>query len=203
MDAAQVISSTVVDPAETLHSARTAEDAELVQLVASAPPDAARAAEAELCRRLAPRIHLYGLRHLRSEAAASDLAQQVLLLTLESLRAGRLRDPHRLVSFVLGSCRMVVKDLRRNAERRRRLLEQFGGDLPVADTSGAREVPTERLAACLAGLPERDRTVLLLTFYSERRTAEIAAELGLSRANVRVIRHRALGQLRKCMTGEG
>ena len=38
--------------------------------------------------RLAPRVRLYGLRHLRDPQAAADLAQQVLLMTLERLRAG-------------------------------------------------------------------------------------------------------------------
>jgi hypothetical protein len=34
------------------------------------------AAEHELCVQLAPRIRLYGLRHLRDEAAAADLVQE-------------------------------------------------------------------------------------------------------------------------------
>ena len=45
-----------------------------------------REAEAEMCRRMAPRIRLYGLRHLRSAPAADDLVQQVLLTVLEALR---------------------------------------------------------------------------------------------------------------------
>ena len=50
-------------------------------------PDSA--AETELYRRLAPRVRLYGLRHLREPHAAADLVQQVLLMTLERLRAGK------------------------------------------------------------------------------------------------------------------
>jgi RNA polymerase sigma-70 factor, ECF subfamily len=192
-----------VDPTEALPSKHVAEDADLVRLIVAASPGGARDAEAQLYRRLAPRVRLYGLRHLRSEAAADDLTQHVLLLTIESLRVGRLREPERLASFVLGTCRMVVRDLRRGAKRRERLLEQFGADLPVAEAPGAPEMDIERLASCLQLLPERDRSVLVLTFYGERSTVEVATELGLSSANVRVIRHRALGRLRECMTGEG
>lgn len=196
-----MVGSEVVDPAEALAAAGAAEDAALVRLIAGAAPGVAQEAEAELCRRLSPRVRLYGLRHLRSEAAAADLAQQVLLLTLESLRAGRLREPERLASFVLGTCRLVVLDLRRGAERRQRLLEQFGGDLSGAGTPRAPELETERLADCLRRLSERDRSVLVMAFYAERQTVEVAAELGLSPGNVRVIRHRALKQLRECMGG--
>src|SRR5262245_64123120 len=88
-----------------------------------------REAEAELCRRMAPRIRLYGLRHLRDAHASEDLTQQVLITTLEALRAGRLREPEKLASFVLGTCRMTVLDLRRGAQRKQRLLDQFGADL--------------------------------------------------------------------------
>jgi RNA polymerase sigma-70 factor (ECF subfamily) len=35
-----------------------------------------REAEAEMCRRMARRIRLYGLRHLRSPSAADDLVQR-------------------------------------------------------------------------------------------------------------------------------
>src|SRR5678815_1928498 len=101
-------------------------DADLVRQIGSGRD---REAEAELFRRMAPRIRLYGLRHLRDEHASEDLTQQVLITTLEALRAGRLREPQKLASFVLGACRMRVLDLRRNAQRRERLLEQFGADM--------------------------------------------------------------------------
>src|SRR5881296_1450230 len=92
-------------------------DADLAQRVAEGERDA----EAEVCRRMGPRIRLYGLRHLRSAAAADDLVQQVLLKMLEALRAARLREPDKLASFVLGTCRMTVLDLRRSARRQERL----------------------------------------------------------------------------------
>src|SRR3954463_7130850 len=97
-------------------------DAELVLQIGSGD----RNAEAELFRRMAPRIRLYGLRHLRDQAAADDLVQQVLITLIEALRAGRVRESGKLTSFVLGTCRMTVLDLRRNAQRRNDRLEQFG-----------------------------------------------------------------------------
>jgi hypothetical protein len=50
-------------------SATEASDAELAGRVRGGD----RATEAELFRRLAPRVRLYGLRHLRDPAAADDL----------------------------------------------------------------------------------------------------------------------------------
>jgi RNA polymerase sigma-70 factor (ECF subfamily) len=39
-----------------------------------------------------------------------------------------------------------------------------------------------------------------MTFYNEQTSEELTSFLGLSAANVRVIRHRALGRLRDCMS---
>ncbi len=155
-------------------------------------------AEAEVCRRMAPRIHLYGLRHLRSAPAVDDLVQQVLLAMLEALRAGRVRDPNKLPHFVLGTCRMTVVGLRRSAHRQERLLAEFGAAL-VPDQPTAPPLDDDQLARCVQALSERERSVVVLTFYDEQTAAETAALLGTSESNVRVIRHRAVRQLRICM----
>ncbi len=157
-----------------------------------------REAESELCRRMSPRIRLYGLRHLRSAAAADDLVQQVLLRAIEALRAGRLRDSDKLAPFVLGICRMTVIELRRTAHRQQHLLEEFGGAL-VPDHRSTPSLDNDRLGRCVQALAERERSVVVMTFYDERPTAEVCVLLGTSEVNVRVIRHRAIGRLRACM----
>jgi RNA polymerase sigma-70 factor (ECF subfamily) len=156
-------------------------------------------AEAELFRRMAPRVRLYGLRHLRDPHAADDLVQQVLINTLESLRAGRLREAEKLASFVLGTCRMMVLDLRRNTQRKERLLSQFGADMLAPVETVMPSLDRQQLAQCVQGLKERERAVVVMTFYDEQTGADVANFLGVSEANVRVIRHRAIHQLRDCM----
>ena len=178
------------------------DDAALAQAIAAAAPRVATGAEAELYRRLAPRVRLYGLRHLRNAASADDLMQQVLLMTLERLRAGKLRQPEKLASFVLGMCRMVVLELRRGTARREGLLRVYG-DMPEAiDPHEPRDVDDARLAGCLQWLPERERSVLLMVFFADKPADAVACELGLTPGNARVIRNRALVKLRECM-GQG
>ena len=171
-------------------------DADLVRQIGSGSD---REAEAELCHRMAPRIRLYGLRHLRDEHAADDLTQQVLITTLEALRAGRVRDPKKLASFVLGTCRMTVLDQRRGAQRKERLLQQFGADLLPPVEPPMPRLDHDLLARCVQNLKERERTVVVMTFFDEQTGADVASFLGISEAHVRVIRHRAIHQLRECM----
>jgi RNA polymerase sigma-70 factor (ECF subfamily) len=171
-------------------------DADFVRQIGSGSD---REAEAELFRRMAPRVRLYGLRHLRDEHAADDLTQQVLITTLEALRAGRLRDPEKLASFVLGTCRMTVLDLRRGAQRKERLLEQFGVEMLAPAPAPTPRLDHDHLARCVQNLKERERAVVVMTFYDEQTGADMASFLGVSEANVRVIRHRAIHQLRECL----
>lgn len=171
-------------------------DSELVlQIGAGSSPEA----EAELFHRMAARVRLYGLRHLRDEQAAQDLAQQVMITTLEALRAGRLREPEKLASFVLGTCRMTVLELRRSAQRRERLLGQFGAEQLTPAQWTTPQLDQEQLTRCVQGLKERERAAVVMTFYDERVGADVASFLGVSEANLRVIRHRAIHQLRDCM----
>ena len=157
------------------------------------------AAEAELARRMGPRIRLYGMRHLRDEAAADDLVQQVLLTTLETLREGRLREMSKLASFVLGTCRMMVLNWRRNARRKETLLHQYGPAMASPVPGPEPALDHAQLTRCVERLKERERAVVMMTFFEEEDGAGVAQLLGVSEANVRVIRHRAIHQLRDCM----
>jgi RNA polymerase sigma-70 factor (ECF subfamily) len=125
----------------------------------------------------------------------------VLLTTLERLRAGEVREPDKIASFVLGMCRMTVLEMRRGTRRREELLERW---IP-ASAGMTYEAPEplaldpDRLAGCLEALPERERSVVVMSFFADKQADEVGAELGISGGNVRVIRHRALGRLRECM----
>ncbi len=170
-------------------------DVELARQVAAGQPEA----EAELYRRLAPRVRLYGLRHLRDPAAADDLVQEVILTAFDSLRAGKVRDVRQFASFVLGTCRRVAANVRRAAQRRNQLLERHRMDLMPVESSQAPILDLARLTRCLSRLSERHRTIVVLSFYAERTAEQIGNELAMSAVNVRVLRHRALARLRHCM----
>ena len=178
-------------------------EAALATRIAAAAPRIDAAAETGLYRLLAPRVRLYGRRHLRDEEAADDLMQQVMMMALEKLRTGELREPERIASFVFGACRMLTLGMRRGERRRAELLEKFGADLAIADISVAPRLDEARVAACLEKLAERERAVMIMSFYEDEPAERVGASLGITGGNVRVIRHRALQQLRDCVMGRG
>ena len=157
-----------------------------------------REAERALCRRYAPRIRLYGLRHLRDQERASDVVQTVLLGVLQAAREGRVREPEQLVRFVLGTCRNAVLRLRELDRRAEPATDEVL--VAAAGTETPRDPVTAAvLLRCLGSLGDRARRVLELSFHEELESDEVAERLALSPGNVRVIRHRALAALRACL----
>jgi RNA polymerase sigma-70 factor (ECF subfamily) len=187
---------------DTLPSTRESvrrSDGELAREIADATAGLADRAETELCNRFARRVMAYGRRHLSDEAWASDLTQRVLLLTLEKLRAGEVREPDRIGSFVLGVARTLSREIQRKRAR-------DGAALPdeqtlVLQTPAPELEPLagDHLRDCLERLAERERTIVVLSFFHEQSSKEIAQALDLTPGNVRVIRHRAIDRLRGCM----
>ena len=174
-------------------------DADLARRIAGGETEA----EAPFCRRFAPRIRLFGLKRLRNEAAAADLVQDVLIMALQKLRAGAVREPERIASFMLGTARQMMLDSLRNSGRRERILDEFLIDLVPIEQPAATEPNEARLQPCLRALPERERSVLIMTFYDDCPADALGAQLGLSPGNVRVIRHRGLQHLRECLEHAG
>jgi RNA polymerase sigma-70 factor (ECF subfamily) len=176
-------------------------DAELVRLIGGTPA-AATLAEGTLFQRYAPRIRVYGRKHLKSETLAEDLAQQVMLKVLEAIRQGRIEEPERLTSFVFGTCRNVSWDLQR-ADARQRKIERATESLvsQVAPPSTS-ERDVMRLFGCMGELPEREALVVRMTYMEDREPEEIATRLGASAGNVRVLRCRALAKLKTCLGKE-
>jgi len=94
-------------------------------------------------------------------------------------------------------------DGRRSGRRRDRILEAFRVDLVPPHEEAPDPIDTERLGRCLGTLPERERAVLIMSFYDDRSADAVGSELGISAGNVRVIRHRGLERLRGCMNAAG
>jgi RNA polymerase sigma-70 factor (ECF subfamily) len=103
---------------------------------------------------------------------------------------------------MLGTARQMMVDSRRNTGRRERILEAFPVDF-IPDDETATDPAPERLRLCLQALPERERAVLVMTFYDDCPADALGKQLGLNAGHVRVIRHRGLERLRNCLQTEG
>jgi RNA polymerase sigma-70 factor (ECF subfamily) len=177
-------------------------DEDLARRIADGGREGATA-EAALCRKFAPRIRVYGRRHLGDDQSVEDLVQLVLVRVIEALRAGRVETPESLGSFVFGTCRYVSWDMHRAEKRQRAILAEalvLASDVPPKEPV---RHDVMKLFRCLNRLPERERLVVRMTFMDDRDTDEVARRLGLTTGNVRVVKHRALAKLYDCLEGGG
>ena len=122
-----------------------------------------------------------------------------MLLAIEKLRDGAIRDADQIASFVLGVSRTMAKDVKRVEWRREKLRGTFLATSMVEAPADDATLDIDQLERCLAQLADRERMVVLLTFYAEKTGSEVGHELRLTEGNVRVIRHRAIDRLRTCM----
>jgi RNA polymerase sigma-70 factor, ECF subfamily len=169
-------------------------DAELARDVHDDTPRRSQA-ETELCRRFGPRVRSYGLRHL-GEDGANELAQRVLMLVIAKLRAREVRELDCIASFVLGTAHHVTQTIRRANSKMRPLSEW---EEPSFEPAPATALDVRHVADCMHELDERARSVIVLSFFEELTTSEIASAIAATEGNVRVMRHRALAALRQCL----
>lgn len=173
------------------------DDTALARSIATASCGPASEAEAELCRRYFRRLVGFGRQRLGSEDAARDLAQDSLMLAIEKLRAGEVREPERIGAFILGVARTLA--INRQRDRHRDHVSLADANLPAFEPTLRDPIAHARIAHCLDALPAKHRSVVLMSFYAEQSSEEIGASLGLSQGNVRVLRHRGVAHLRDCL----
>src|SRR5919112_31595 len=137
---------------DTRVSLEAVSDEALARRIADGKAGTTDAEEAELYRRFAPRVRLYGRRHLQNDAASDDLAQDVLLLTIQRLRAGEVRRPEEIGSFILGTSRMMAHSERRIARRREALTARFLDNAEQIAPASTATIDAPRVATCLRAL---------------------------------------------------
>ena len=105
------------------------------------------------------------------------------------------------VFLPMGVARLTAQSMRRDRAR----AEPLPPDDPALDVAAPpppEPIDRGHLARCLGKLPERERSVIVLTFFDDAKSAEVGATLGIDPGHVRVVRHRALARLRACLAPE-
>jgi RNA polymerase sigma-70 factor (sigma-E family) len=133
------------------------------------------------------------------QGSAEDVVQDAFAAL--HARWPRLHDPHRALAYLTTS----VVNGSRSVLRRRRTARAYvpphepPGASPEAELLLAEE--QRELLAAVRRLPERQRQVLVLRYWSDLSEAQIAETLGLSRGGVKSTASRALDHLEQILEG--
>ncbi|SCF17037.1 RNA polymerase sigma factor [Micromonospora chokoriensis] len=137
----------------------------------------------------------YALRRVAYPEDAADVVAETFLVAWRRREDLPVAGEARL--WLYGVARRVLANHHRGGVRRQRLGERLRQQIVASVADPGSAVP-ERLAvrAALAGLPEVDREVLMLTVWEGLPPHEVAAVLGVSPAAVRTRLSRARARLR-------
>lgn len=145
----------------------------------------------------ADRVHAYALRR-SSREAADDVVADVFLVAWRRLS----QVPEEPLPWLLGVARRVLANRRRSDSRAAALHRRLADDHPAAEASPPDSERDERTRRALAGLPERDRELLLLVAWEGLRVGEAAEVLGVRSGTLAMRLHRARQRLADALAAE-
>ena len=178
-------------------------------LVAGGRLDEARARYAEVVTRHQRRASRIALHYLRDAADADEAVQDAFVKAFTHIGSYKDEWPFEVwfTRILINGCLDRIKARRRRDRWIVPMIDAAGGTArDVTDVIAARgpspedtvllNERREKLAGALSQLPERQRTIFMLSHYEGHSSKEVSAMTGLNESTVRVHLFRAIRKLR-------
>lgn len=156
-------------------------------------------AESALYEKYSNRLYFLALSELHSREDAEDVRAETFARVLLALRAGKLRKPDSLSSFIVGISLNVIREFRRQRsgtepieDHELKLVGDASPEKAFLDQEASRSI--EEVAK---QLKPREREFLRMYYYDELPKQEIARVLGIKEERLRLIKSRALQKFRE------
>lgn len=150
-----------------------------------------------------PKIYNYAFLQMGDVQAAEDLASDVMLKMLESIKKYNFRGlPFGAWVFRIARNRLI--DLHRRRKRRGEvdLSETLSGTLASPESMAERALERGQLQVALKHLTGEQRQVIVLKFIQGFDNRSVGRIMGRSEGAVKSLQHRALGALRRVLQQE-
>lgn len=135
---------------------------------------------------------------LKDDSLAEDAVHQTFLYVVENIYKFKAGVCHKTMSYLVKTVRSRSIDILRSQSRFVDIdfYDQFVGSKP--DCTGM-----SPLAECMAELPERYRTILIMRYHYGFEFREIARQMAITEVNARRVLDRARGKLEEICRREG
>jgi RNA polymerase sigma-70 factor, ECF subfamily len=146
-------------------------------------------------------VYRIAWRMLGGPGEAEDVAQDVFLRLWHS--AGQVRQAGSLRAWLARvATNLAIDRLRRRRPEVVAELPEIADPDPGPDRRVERRAAGEIVSAAVAGLPERQRVAVVLTYYEELANAEVAEALGISVEAVESLLARARRKLKEVLDSD-
>ncbi|AVP97559.1 hypothetical protein C7S18_10285 [Ahniella affigens] len=169
------------------------------------------AAEEELVRRFSRGLRFMIQRRVRNMEDAHDICQDTLVVVLVKIRAGELKNPDALQSFIYGVAQKVVAGhfARENRHRDKfsELLEE-ATEITSEEPSPFELLEKSQIATYVNQIiaelrMERDRILLTRYFVDEIDKTDLCKELSVSSSHFDMLKNRAMSRLISMVKAHG
>lgn len=149
-----------------------------------------------LCHTFYRGIRFFMSRHLGRQEA-DDHAHDAILIVVQAIRRGELRDPARLPGYIRTVVRnLIATQIGRRVQTRCREVgidcaAQAGDTRADPEAAVAAQERTDIMREFLMGLSQRDREVLTRFYLLEQSKPQICQEMSLTETQFRLLKSRA------------
>jgi len=159
-------------------------------------------AETELYNTYHRGVLLIATVRTRDREAARDLAQEVFVAVLKTVREGQLREPDKLPAFIQGTARNIINNFLRSRTRRAECdiedVEIRGGNLVEELELAERQRLMQREIESFSGA---DQQILVWSLVDGVSLVDIAARLNMSHEAVRARKSRMVKKITRKFAG--
>ena len=147
------------------------------------------------------KILRYCLFNGQNDEGAKDVCQEVFLRAWKSLPSFSLKNGGTIQAFLFRIARNLLIDLSR--KKKEYALQEYEEIETHEDfvENLAREQNIKYVRTALAKLEEKDRQIVILRYFEELSTADVAKALGMKEGALRVRIHRTLKKLQEILEG--
>lgn len=155
----------------------------------------------ELIEAIYPRLMAFLKVHMNASTVdAEDCAQDTLLTSIEAIKEGTIKDPDRVVSYILSICRNTY--LKKQKKKREQYLEEVSPNYHQAPRqlqSLLDEEQKQLLDWCLSQLKESYQTFMQYWFdHPDAHSEKVAKHFDITTSNAWTRKHRLIRKLNEC-----
>lgn len=161
-------------------------------------------AETELIEKYSRAVGFEARKQGKGAPYADDIFQETFCIALEKIRDGKLEEPQKLASFLMGIAQNTAKEFRRKEIKHHPFNYQPSKEIPKAPGNPLIDLMKQEKAEIIRLYirelkPPRDREILSRFFLLDEDKDSICRDLGITREHFSRVIHRAKKRFEKLL----